>query len=546
MTSCLFPRLLVLAIIAQFNNKNNKKNNNTQPNYQNMNFGKGIAAMLQEGKSATAALVADALRPSIPGPLLQAVIETAADSESDDDLGASLDDASNPPPVKKFCCRTYHPRAPSESAFFHQTFLKEEVRRKARYEADSREAKKFISYFRVTFEIYEFLVNLCIDRKWFSFEKKDACGYQCDIELLVLGALYKVAHDVNWDHIGDLCGFSSGEALRTFSLNFYKKMKSCKEEFIYMPRNDDELLTVHRAYSALGFPGCGGSLDVVHIGWDRCPAEYFTEYKGKEKYPSIGYQVVCDSKLFIAYVSDGFPGARNDMTTLKYCEELKKLRDRKHFYSKFKYRILSHDGGEKVLEGIYLICDNGYLRWVSLMCPMKDASNDDIMAFSKVLESVRKDIERVFGILKKRFRILKNWSRQKYQHDIDNIFVFCCILHNLIITYRGSPNQHDEDEDDDGEHQEEGHVQHAGVEGGVATATTNGGGALDAIRRKMSQSVTRGPGLWLHRMTDAEIIHSQKMCSTSEEKAWAARIRELAEHQACAKKLTKQSNRKHH
>lgn len=56
------------------------------------------------------------------------------------------------------------------------------------------------------------------------------------------------------------------------------------------------------------------------------------------------------------------------------------------------------------------------------------------MTWSGYIESTRKDIERVFGIMKKRFRCLKNVILLKRQADINNMFVTCCILHNMLLS----------------------------------------------------------------------------------------------------------------
>ncbi len=48
-------------------------------------------------------------------------------------------------------------------------------------------------------------------------------------------------------------------------------------------------------------------------------------------------------------------------------------------------------------------------------------------------ESVRKAIERVFGILKKRFRILKIPLPCYHLSQIVDIVHSCCILHNMIL-----------------------------------------------------------------------------------------------------------------
>lgn len=49
--------------------------------------------------------------------------------------------------------------------------------------------------------------------------------------------------------------------------------------------------------------------------------------------------------------------------------------------------------------------------------------------WSKALESVRKDVECFFGILKRRFRTLKLGIIFQDEDDINNMFFTCCILH---------------------------------------------------------------------------------------------------------------------
>ena len=46
-------------------------------------------------------------------------------------------------------------------------------------------------------------------------------------------------------------------------------------------------------------------------------------------------------------------------------------------------------------------------------------------------ESVRKIIERVFGMLKKRFRILRLPMLVQDMSDVEDIVKTCCVLHNM-------------------------------------------------------------------------------------------------------------------
>ena len=55
-----------------------------------------------------------------------------------------------------------------------------------------------------------------------------------------------------------------------------------------------------------------------------------------------------------------------------------------------------------------------------------------------ICESVRgKDIERVFGILKKRFRVLCVPSFLQSDEKLEKVFKCCAILHNMLLEYDG-------------------------------------------------------------------------------------------------------------
>ena len=91
------------------------------------------------------------------------------------------------------------------------------------------------------------------------------------------------------------------------------------------------------------------------------------------------------------------------------------------------------NSARKIHRGVFLLYDGGYHRWPILTNPHKDAiPGSPTMQWSAKLEFVRKDdIEGVFGILKKRFKFLKNFNVLQMQSGIDNAFTTCCIIHNI-------------------------------------------------------------------------------------------------------------------
>ena len=63
-------------------------------------------------------------------------------------------------------------------------------------------------------------------------------------------------------------------------------------------------------------------------------------------------------------------------------------------------------------KGFHFICDGGYHTWPQLIDPYKYQLDDSAeWIWSDHLESIGKDVECFFGILKKRFMILKNPMR---------------------------------------------------------------------------------------------------------------------------------------
>ena len=57
--------------------------------------------------------------------------------------------------------------------------------------------------------------------------------------------------------------------------------------------------------------------------------------------------------------------------------------------------------------------------------------------FTDWVASVRKDVECFFGILKQRFRYLKNPIGLHKKEDVDNVVKTCVLLHNMILKFDG-------------------------------------------------------------------------------------------------------------
>ena len=227
-------------------------------------------------------------------------------------------------------------------------------------------------------------------------------------ELLVMSSLYVLGHGASFCLLRPLCHISASEC-RSFFEIFLNAMMDMRDEFISMPKNATELLPIARNYENVGLPGCCGSMDVVHVRWSQCPAGDMNRAKGKETYPSLAFECVTDFNRRIMGVYGPQFGSRNDKEIVKSDPAV--LEVTAGWLSKTFWRYYSACGRIRSSVGMYLICDNGYLRWPTSIFPY---THVDIAStegyFSSNLESVRKDVECTFGILKKKMAHFTLWT----------------------------------------------------------------------------------------------------------------------------------------
>lgn len=212
-------------------------------------------------------------------------------------------------------------------------------------------------------------------------------------------------------------------------------------EWVHPPVTKAELQSVMGVYEKLGFPGAMGSTDGVDCIWERCPAKQTAIHK-RDKYPTLGWNVTVSHSRRVMAVAGSFPGTRNDKTRArhdKFIIALKsgnlKLEDGTSVCDAHFTLRTDADGGVRSMKGPYLITDGGYYRAPHFQAPTKYSSDVLTLRWSKRMESVRKDVECTFGIMKKRFRILKVPFNFKKAATCDHVFRACCVLHNMLLTH---------------------------------------------------------------------------------------------------------------
>ncbi len=131
----------------------------------------------------------------------------------------------------------------------------------------------------------------------------------------------------------------------------------------------------------------------------------------------------------------GHPGRWNDKTLARFDPLLSQLQ-RGSFDDMMTFQCSTNQGKSIKIKGAYVIVDNGYLDWSTTVPPFKDSMNKSEVRFSQWLESLRKDVECTFGILKSRWRILKTGIRLHSTKAAD-VWLTCCALHNMLLEVDG-------------------------------------------------------------------------------------------------------------
>ena len=87
--------------------------------------------------------------------------------------------------------------------------------------------------------------------------------------------------------------------------------------------------------------------------------------------------------------------------------------------------------------GAWLIVDDCYLDWSVTIPPMRQTMFYKETRWSEWMESMRKDVECTFGILKGRWGILKAGISCHGVDITDEIWMTCCALHNMLLDKDG-------------------------------------------------------------------------------------------------------------
>lgn len=207
--------------------------------------------------------------------------------------------------------------------------------------------------------------------------------------------------------------------------------------------NEDDIAAIMKTNDARGFPGMLGSVDCMHWEWKNCPKAWAGMYQGRSKHPTVILEAVATSDLWIWHAFFGMPGSNNDINVLQRSTLFQDFINGKAPSVEFWIK------GNRYTSA-YLLADGIYPNWPTLVKTISNPVGNKQKLFAKLQEATRKDVERAFGVLQARFRLLNTPCKLWNASRMREVIIACIILHNMIVEDERSmyrPNEYLFDEE---------------------------------------------------------------------------------------------------
>ncbi|GJS71270.1 ALP1-like protein [Tanacetum coccineum] len=154
----------------------------------------------------------------------------------------------------------------------------------------------------------------------------------------------------------------------------------------------------------------GEDIHCTKWSWAQCPAAYHDQFckgdSGSE--PFILLEAVASQDLWIWHAFFGVAGSNNDINVLRQSLVLNDLKVGKAQEVPFVANDVNYKWG-------YYLTDRIYPEWVVLIKSISQPDSNDTkrIRYKQAHEALRKDVERAFGVLKKKWAIVRTLARSR-------------------------------------------------------------------------------------------------------------------------------------
>jgi len=137
-------------------------------------------------------------------------------------------------------------------------------------------------------------------------------------------------------------------------------------------------------------------------------------------------EAVASYDLRIWHAFFGTPGSNNDINVLNTSNVFLNILEGEAPNVQYTVNITSYNMR-------YYLADGIYLKWATFVKTIPMPQGEKRQLFAKRQESVRKGVERAFGVLQSQIAIIGGSSRAWHMNTMKHIMYGCIIMHNTIV-----------------------------------------------------------------------------------------------------------------
>jgi len=290
--------------------------------------------------------------------------------------------------------------------------------------------QQFERRFRVPLPVFLRIYHAIKDRPFWA-QRVNATGQPQAHPLQKLVAAFRVlAYGESYDRADEYVRLSRSTIARAVKL-FTEFMVDEFGPHYLRPPTPPEIEKILARNDERGLPGCLGSLDCSHWEWSSCPKARAGTYQGRDGRRSIVIEAICDEDTWIYHIFAGSPGSLNDINVLYQSPMYMDVITGKWPPREFSFTV---NGNTRTL--LYYLVDGIYPRFAFFVAPFPNPQTLEQRTFNRLQEALRKDVERLFGILTARFHVMLHPCRMWTVPQMVLTTQTVAILHNMVVEAR--------------------------------------------------------------------------------------------------------------
>jgi hypothetical protein len=156
------------------------------------------------------------------------------------------------------------------------------------------------------------------------------------------------------------------------------------------------------------------------------------QFDGSKGYPTVVLEAFADYNLWIWHAEFGMAGTNNDIDIWERSSLLAAFLNGKfHSEVDFEFNI----AGRQFTQ-VWLMTDGIYPELSRFVKTIQEPGDPKKKVYAAWQESARKDVERAFGVLQRKFHILVKHTELWYLEEICSIVETTIIMHNMMVAHR--------------------------------------------------------------------------------------------------------------